>query len=418
MNVHFERATLLLKQHRRQQAAADLRQALAEEPDYAPAHALLAICLSDDGEHAEATREAEAAIGLMPSAAFNHYALGYVLFNRNRFQEAEQAVEAAIQFDPSDADYFALLANILLQQKKWPEALDAADQGLARNAENVDCANLRATALIKLGRKREAEAGAEATLARNPEDAASHTTMGWTLLERNQPREALEHFREALRLNPDSEWARSGIVAALKARYRLYGLILRYFLWISKLSGRAQWGVILGGYFGIRFLRGVARANPAMGVWIWPIIIAYAVFVLLTWLADPLFNLLLRLNKFGRYALSREEVVSSNWIGGCLALAVVLACVGCVLDSGPLLSSALVAGFIVLPLSAVFNCSAGWPRRMMALYTALVALVGCVGAVGVGFDEELAKPSFGIFMLGVFAGSFVANGLMMARPKL
>jgi len=417
MNVHFERATLLLKQHRRQEAEANLRQALAEEPNHASAHALLAICLSDDEEHADARREAEAAIGLMPNTAFGHYALAYVFFNRNRFEEAGRAVEAAIQLDPAEADYYSLLANVRLQQKKWGDALDAADRGLAHDAENVGCANLRATALIKLGRKKEAEATVEATLARDPEDATSHATMGWTLLERNQPREALEHFREALRLDPDMKWAQAGIVAGLKARYRLYGLMLRYFLWMSKLSGRMQWGVILGGFFGMRVLRGLAQSTPAIGAWIWPIVVVYVVFVLLTWLADPLFNLLLRLNKFGRYALSREELVASNWVGGCLALAVVLACAGLLLQSAAVFLMALVAGLVVLPLSAVFNCSAGWPRKVMALYTALLALVGLVGAVNFTISEELARSSLGLFSIGVFASGFVANGLMMARPK-
>ena len=50
-------------------------------------------------------------------------------------------------------------------------------------------------------------------------------------------RGALEHFREALRLNPSPEWARAGLVEALKARYPS-AASLRYFLWMSTLSRR------------------------------------------------------------------------------------------------------------------------------------------------------------------------------------
>ncbi len=394
MNVHFQRATLLLKQHRREQAEEELRLALGEDPNFAPAHALLAMCLSEAENHADATRKAQAAIGLAPEMPFGHYALACVLLNRNRFDEAEGAIAAAIGLDPSDADYYALLANARMQQKNWAGALEAADQGLAQDPESVDCVNRRAAALVKLGRKGEAEATIQGVLARDPEDAGSHATLGWTLLERRQPRQALEHFREALRLNPGVEFARAGMVEALKSRYPVYGLVLRYFLWMGKLSGRAQWGVILGGYFGMRALRQLQRSSPAIAAWTWPISVAYLVFVLLTWLADPLFNLLLRLNRFGRYALSRQQRIASNWIGGCLGLAIVLLCVAMLTDSAQWFLLAAVAGFITLPLSAVFHCSAGWPRLAMAGYTGMVALVGVVGARAAAARANLApKPT-------------------------
>ncbi|MDB5311521.1 MAG: tetratricopeptide repeat protein [Gemmataceae bacterium] len=45
---------------------------------------------------------------------------------------------------------------------------------------------------------------------------------GWALLHARQPAEALTHFREALRLDPTNEWARDGLIEALKARYWVY----------------------------------------------------------------------------------------------------------------------------------------------------------------------------------------------------
>ena len=44
-------------------------------------------------------------------------------------------------------------------------------------------------------------------------------------------------------------------------------------------------------------------------------------FVMLTWIASPLFNFLLRFNRFGRLALSDDQRVASSWIGGCFLLA-------------------------------------------------------------------------------------------------
>src|SRR5262249_35174190 len=159
---------------------------------------------------------------------------------------------------------------------------------------------LRAIAMVKLGRRAEAGATIDAALARNPDNALTHANQGWTLLEKGKPKQALEHFREALRLDPENEWARQGIVEALQARNVIYAVMLKYFLWMSRFSNRAQWGIILGAYFGNRLLSALAHSNPDLAPWILPLRILYVCFALMTWMASPFFNLLLRINRFGR----------------------------------------------------------------------------------------------------------------------
>src|SRR5262249_17996730 len=196
--------------------------------------------------------------------------------------------------------------------------------GLALDPEHVGCTNLRAMALVKLGRNAEAGAALADTLANDPENAFSHANQGWALLHQGQPRQALEHFREALRLEPGLEFARAGILEAIKARNPVYGLMLRYFLWMGRLRRGAHWAVILGLYFVFNCVLGnMADANPAWRPWVMPLQVAYIAFVVLTWIAEPLFNLLLRLDRFGRHALTREEIVATNWVGGLLTPALV-----------------------------------------------------------------------------------------------
>src|SRR5690606_21011372 len=121
----------------------------------------------------------------------------------------------------------------------------------------------------------------------------SHANMGWTLLHQGQPRRAAEHFREALRLDPTSDWARSGIVEAMKARSPIYRVFLAYFLFMSRLSSGAQWGILIGGYAGYQTVRTIGRTHPALAPYLQPLIVAYVVFALGTIVAIPLFNLLL-----------------------------------------------------------------------------------------------------------------------------
>lgn len=429
MNPNLERGILLYQQSRHEMAEAELRQALASEPDDAYAHALLALCLTAREKFEDATAEARQAIQLAPDFPFTHYAHARVLHDRNRQAEALSAIQEAIRLDSADADYFSLLAAIHCDEKRWQEALAAAEQGLQFDSEHVGCTNLRAIAMVKLGRKAEAGATIDAALAKNPDNAVTHANQGWTLLEQGEPKKALEHFREALRLDPENEWARHGIVEALKARNLIYAVMLKYFLWMSKLSSRAQWGIILVGYFGNRGLGVLAQSHPALAPWIWPIRILYILFALLTWLAYPLFNLLLRLNRFGRLALSREQVVASNWVGGCV-FATLLGLAGCALygtDSGWLLV-AMVFGFLMLPVAGVFRCATGWPRNVMAACTILLAVLGLalLGVLAVGESGWLAKPKelvaplkllISAFLIGAVASTWLANILVSQRPR-
>lgn len=409
MSLHFERAMLLYQQSRYELAEQELRQELAAAPGNPMAHALLGLCLAQQKKHKEATQEAQMAVHLGPDLAYAHYALGGVLDEQDRFKEAEVAVQEAIRLDPTDADYFALLSSICLQQHRWTEGVVVAEEGLKLDPQHVACANLRAMALVKLGRRQEAGVTIEAALAREPENAVTHANQGWTLLERGEHRPALEHFREALRLNPELEWAREGIVEALKARHFIYRLVLGYFFWMSRWNMKTRWALILGLYFAVRILRGLARTSPALAPLIWPLLILYFVFVYLSWTASSLFNLLLRLDPFGRLALSEEQITASNWVGLCL-LAALAGLAGWLLtNSGAGLAAAAGSAMMVIPVSGTFRCKAGRRRTILAVYTIILALAGLIG-LGLAFvNTTAAAIPAGIFIFGLILFSFVAN---------
>ena len=79
MNPHFERAQLLYHQGRYEQAEESLRRALTDEPDFALAHAFLALCMVERKAWKDATEEAERAIGLAPDNSFAHQVHARVL---------------------------------------------------------------------------------------------------------------------------------------------------------------------------------------------------------------------------------------------------------------------------------------------------------------------------------------------------
>ncbi len=427
MNPNLQQAILLLQQSRHDLAEQELRQALASEPNSAYAHSLLAFCLAHREQFKEATDEAQQAVRLEPDFPFAYYALANIWHKRNYDKEALGAVQEALRLDSSQTSYFALLAKIHLGESRWREALDAAERGLQLDAEDVDCTNLRAIALVKLGRKSEAGATIDAALRRNPDNAVTHANQGWTLLEKNQPKEALEHFRYSLLLDHQNEWARRGNIEALKAQNFIYALMLRYFLFMSKFSRRGQWGIVLGAYFGNQLLRTVATANPTWAPWILPIQILYVVFAVMTWIASPLFNLTLRLNRFGRMVLSRDQIIASNYIGIVILLAL-LSLAGCLIYgfNSPWLIAALMFGLLLFPVAGTFRSPSGFSRNIMAVYTIAMAIAG-MGAVTLFFladhrpdPEALRGPGALLMMISLFgsvASSWIVNIFVSRRQR-
>jgi tetratricopeptide (TPR) repeat protein len=431
MGVHLQRALVLYEQSRFDLAEHEVRRDLESEPDNATAHALLGLCLAERGLNREAMWSAQEAVSREPLLSFAHYALASVLQDRERLDEAQQAILEAIRLDPKNTNYLAQLSSIRCDQGRWQDALEAAEQGLRLDAEHVACINLRALALNKLGRAAEARAAIESALVRDPLNAVTHANHGWACLQKGDTSQALEHFREALRLDAEFAMARHGIVECLKTRYLVYRSLLRFMLWMAGLSKPWQWALIIGGAVAYLVLLFVLEMEE--GSWparvIWPVLIVYLAFGVLTWVADPLFNLMLRVDRFGRLALTPGQLQASNWVGACLAgglMGVVLAII-----SGwhAAWIAAALCGLFVVPLTGLFNCPPGWQRRAMAIYTLVVALLGVVGIVllatmppqdpeslsAATIRSRLAVLFLSASVLGVFLSGGVALLLLWVR---
>jgi tetratricopeptide (TPR) repeat protein len=404
--VTIDRARLLYQQSRYDLAETELRQALGQDPEHAYGHSLLALTLMHRKQLKDATSEAQQAIHLAPDYPFAHYALAKVWYERNDPGASRTAIDEAIRLDPENADYRFLLGAIHYDQKRWKEALQAVEEGLQFDALNASCTNLRAMTLVKLGRRVEAGAAIGAALARDPENAVTHANQGWALLHDGKAAEALAHFKESLRVNPNSEWARQGIVEALKARNRVYALMLSGVLWMSTLSPRARWGVFAAGYL-------LSRITGLMLLW-------FAV-ILLTWIAQPFFNLLLRLDPFGRLALSRRQIVESNWIGALMALSLLSVVAYFVSKQDAVLVSAIMFGLLTMPVAGAFRVQPGWPRRFMSVYAGLMALLGLTSIIVVPFGSDLEHDPrvlfFLVFLLMALLSGLIANALIRRRVK-
>lgn len=404
-----QRGALLAEQGRYELAEREYRRALADEPDDALSHALLALALADQGgRDAEALAEARAAVALEPDLAFAHYAEARVHMEAERIDAAERAAATAVRMDPEHPRNFMVLAAVHLARRRWSDALATADQGLALRPTHAPLLNLRAQALVGLGRKDEAGATLRGALADDPENADTHANQGWALLHAGDRKGALGHFRESLRLDPEGEWARAGLVEALMARNPVYAAMLRYFLWMQRLDGRTRWMVILGGIFGYRIVRTAARDNPALAPWLTPLMVAYVAFVLLTWIAPQLFSAVLMASRDGRYALSDEQRLSGRWMAAGVGAALALGAAALLTGSPWAINGTILFGALLIPLASVFRGPRGLPtRKMTAVAGALYALGALSIALAAAGSEGASLALFGIVLLGTIVTSWV-----------
>lgn len=414
----FRAATLLMDQGRYDLAERQLRLALAEDPNLALAHAFLALCLSKRESHTEATAEARHAIGLEPADSYMHFALASVLMRRNMTREAIEAAWEAVGLEPDEVRNWGILAAALAIEKKYKEALTAADRGLALSPDDPTCVNVRAKALAELGRSKEAAHTIDGALQKNPDNPFTHANMGWTLLQRggrSNAAQALEHFRESLRLDPTLDYARAGLVEAMKARYFIYRVMLTYFLFMARLPGRVQWMIIIGGVIGNNILRSIGASNPAVAPFVWPVTIAYLVFVVLTWLTIPLFNLALSLNRFGRASLRRYQLwwawALGAWIAACILLGIAALLTGSALLSTP----AIFAAALIVPIAMAGQAQEGPPRWIMAAYLAAMAVL-----MFIAIPLSLATPFPGIavYIWGCILSPIVLNLVNSMRAQV
>jgi len=311
-------AQMLIGQSRYDLAERELKTVLSQNPQHAEAHALMAICRLQHDDHTRAKQHAKQAIGQSPDMPLSHQVLAHCLLEEQDYKQARQAAGEAIRLSPYDPNSYALAGHVELADNQTEQALEYAEQGLAIDPENNKCTNLRGMVMTKLGRKEEARASIQAALENQPEDSYAHANLGWSKLHSNETKQALVHFKEALRLDPGNDWAKGGLVEALKARNPIYRLLLSYFLWMNRLSPRTQNGVIIGGFIGYFVARRIANEVEGAGTFLWPLIGLYLAFVVTVWVAVPLFNLLLQLSPYGRHALSRDQHIGSLIFGGYL----------------------------------------------------------------------------------------------------
>jgi TolB-like protein/DNA-binding winged helix-turn-helix (wHTH) protein/Tfp pilus assembly protein PilF len=211
----YLRGRYLLAQREVGRAVRELEKAISLDPDYALAHAQLAIAyrlgyldISFTEAVAKSEFHVERAMALDPSIAEAHAAAGKISLGEGDIQAALRHFEKALQINPSYADVYTWMANTLDQDLgRYAEAFALREKAVRLDPLSIVAMFNYSDHLIKRNRLAEADRELEKLAAMAPSFYA--LLRGLRLSVGGHWADGALGWLESLRINPDNRRMRS-----------------------------------------------------------------------------------------------------------------------------------------------------------------------------------------------------------------
>jgi TolB-like protein/Flp pilus assembly protein TadD len=248
------------------QAIDYFERAIATDPNFALAHATLAMACIEQAElgafspelaYPRAERAAAAALRIDPELAESHCTMAYLRAVRDHdWAAAEQGFRRALELSPSNAATCDLYGRMCAALERYDESI-----ALLQRAQELDPLARRcdsATMLLRAGRVEEAMRRAESAVELDPVDRAC-ATLGWAYFMSGRRDEALAQLERAASSSPASTiW-----LAQLGQAYAMAGNRTRAHEILDTLTERARHGYVSPYHFAY-VLTGLGEMDRAM----------------------------------------------------------------------------------------------------------------------------------------------------------
>ena len=220
-SAHYDRGTLLMKQHtllgavpeyqaasrprrtgprptmalpprstprsRDADAVAEYQEAVRLDPDYADAHADLAYALKSLGQFDQAEHEAQEALRWIPRSAVSYYVLGDLFLIQKQRAPAIAQFRQAVTCDPNNYQANTRLLALLDEDKQYDEALAAGRRIVTLYPTDVNAWDDISDIYLNLKQWDNSLAASGQALAVNPNDALGHENHAEALFGRARP---------------------------------------------------------------------------------------------------------------------------------------------------------------------------------------------------------------------------------------
>lgn len=403
MNKGFlQRVEILFQQSRYEEAKVLLHDYLAEHPGDLRAQYLLAASLLNAGDKKEGRKMTEQLLAQDAQSPIFLALATEVELAEEKYEAADSLAGQLLRMEPESASAHVLQARAKLGQRNYDRALTSVEMALSHDPEDVQALNLKITLSGLLGHNTTRETIDEA-LQISPDDPHTIANQGYQLVREGKINEALERLQYALSLNPSNQLARFAMMEALKARFWPYRMYFKYKEKMSKLSGGGLWGFIIGAYIVYNLLRRAAAEHPAL----WPIVYVLAGLFILTWVMDPLMNLYLLSNKYGRLLLDQDDKTMAKLCGVSLLLALIFLAGYIGTGNDQWIFNAAMFVLYMIPLGTFLNANRPKNRKITSMFT--MGIVG-IGVLGIALNSI---SWIMVSLVGLFIYQWVINGILI-----
>lgn len=213
-----------------------LRQLLANDPDSAEAHALLAICLMNMRRVHAAKREVQLALAADAQLPMAHYAAALVAIALRKFKLAQEHVTQLLDMEPLNPANYRCQADLYQLTGRLAQSREPLEKALELGPD--DPANLVAMAQFHRASSQwdPAYKFARQALQADPSNAAAVVVLGHLLLREGDINGARDHAIWALQENATNV-AALHLLTAVKARSNVFlGTWWRFNSWMNERS--------------------------------------------------------------------------------------------------------------------------------------------------------------------------------------
>ncbi|MCB0687302.1 MAG: tetratricopeptide repeat protein [Saprospiraceae bacterium] len=313
----------LLRHGKTDEAIKRLHTHLAEHPDDLHARYLLAWAFYLSHKLVDARTAAEGLFAEDPEQPHLINLLAEIDLAEEKYEAAETKARFLIGSDADHVAPYLLLARIKFLQRNYDAALIHVDKALEIDPENKEALNLKVRISDTLGQYEMAQKSIDELLQLDPENPTTLANLGLQKLNEGKITESLELFAQALAIQPTNMLARHGMMEALKSKFWIYRLFYHYQKFVSRLSAKNSWVLIIGTYLAARVIGGLAEAsNGNLQIILNTLVVLMALTFFLSWVINPLLNLVLSQNKYGKLLLDDREKKMAKLTGASMLIAI------------------------------------------------------------------------------------------------
>ena len=407
----LQRIQLLISQGRTDEADKQIRTFLENDPTSEYGRYLLAYILFFKGK----SRESERILLQLQSedpGNTNYLALlAEINLKEEEFASAEQRTDLLLEMDPDEVEYHNLKSRLKFAQRYYDGALQYSNSALVIDPENLEALNQKALLAGILGDKNVAHNAVLEALEKNPEDPYTIANHGHQLLSQGKVKEALERLSEALRLNPTNSLARYAMQEALKSRFWPYRLFYKYIHFMARLTAKGSWTVIIGAYVIYQIILWVGQTYEALAPFLMPVAYTLVAFFLLSWIINPIMNLYLMTNNYGRLLLDDEEKNMAKLTGLSLLLAILCFGVWYFQSINIFLFATFFFVAMMIPLGSFLSPYKKSNKQKLIYFTGAIFFFGIIG---IALNKMMLMN---IAFIGIFIYQFVINSMAISSSS-